>query len=72
MRLFPELSYYTRLISETIWDIRYFMILLIMVITTFSNILYILNSQQVAQEGEAYYEFTAWISMYLLGLGEFE
>ena len=45
MRFFPELGYYTRLLSMTIWDIRYFMILLIMVIFTFSNVLFILNVQ---------------------------
>ena len=45
MRFFPELGYYTRLLTETMWDIRYFMILLIMVISTFSNVLFILNNQ---------------------------
>ena len=79
MRLFPELSYYTRLLSETMWDIRYFMILLVLVISTFSNIIFILNAHQIPHGGQALYSskinstiLDAWISHYLLGLGEFE
>ena len=56
MRFWPELGYYTRLLTMTMWDIRYFSLLLIMVIFTSSNILFILNDQQLLIENTSLYE----------------
>ena len=43
MRLFSDTGFYVRLIRETLWDIRYFLILFAFILLTFGNALLILN-----------------------------
>lgn len=43
MRLFSPTSFYIRLISETLVDIKYFLILLIFILMTFGNTLLVMN-----------------------------
>ena len=43
MRLFTSTSFYVRLIKETLFDIRYFLILFIFILMTFGNTLLILG-----------------------------
>ena len=43
LRLFDSTSFYVRLIVETISDIKYFIILFVIILLTFGNALYILS-----------------------------
>mmetsp|Transcript_36577 Transcript_36577/g.48015 ORF Transcript_36577/g.48015 Transcript_36577/m.48015 type:complete len:218 (+) Transcript_36577:2106-2759(+) len=43
LRLFSSTSFYIRLIIETLWDIRYFLILFVFVLMTFGNALIIMD-----------------------------
>ncbi len=43
MRLFTETSFYVRLIKETLYDIRWFLILFIFILMTFGNTLMVLG-----------------------------
>lgn len=43
MRLFTGTSFYIRLISETIGDIKYFMILFLFVLSTFATVNLVMN-----------------------------
>ena len=43
MRLFSPTSFYIRLISETLVDIKYFLILLIFILMTIGNTLLVMN-----------------------------
>jgi len=44
MRLFPKLAFYVKMLTETIWDLRHFMIFFIMIISTFSCAQYIIDT----------------------------
>ena len=44
MRLFSNTGFYVRLIRETVWDIRYFLILFAFILLTFANALLILGT----------------------------
>ena len=75
MRLFTATSFYVRLIRETIYDIRWFLILFIVILMTFGNTLLILG------EGRADPIYTKFFNVdfinvimnqYLLSLGEFD
>lgn len=44
MRLFSSTGFYVRLIRETLWDIRYFLILFAFILLTFANALLILGT----------------------------
>ena len=46
MRLFTNTSFYVKLIRETLYDIRYFVILFIVVIMMFANALLISNQSR--------------------------
>ena len=43
MRLFQKLSFYVRLITETFYDIRFFLILFVFILMTFGNTLMIIG-----------------------------
>lgn len=43
LRIFSGTSFYVRLIRDTLYDIRYFMILFILILLTFANAIMILN-----------------------------
>jgi len=42
-RITPELAFYVKMITETFYDIRYFMIMLFICIMMFANGMYVLN-----------------------------
>jgi hypothetical protein len=83
MRLFPKLAFYVNLVTETIKDIGYFMIMFVMIIIMFANALYAINSIQPTDEsyGSLAELPTLWssafgqpfidsvFSQYLIGLG---
>lgn len=75
MRLFGQTSFYVRLIRETLYDIRYFLILFFAILMTFANALMILNE---ARENSLYMNFfdisflNAIMNQYMLSLGEFD
>jgi hypothetical protein len=43
MRLFKEISFYVQMIMQIMYDIRYFMIMLLLCVATFSNSILILD-----------------------------
>ena len=43
LRLFSQTSFYMRLIIDTLYDIRYFLILFFLILITFANALLILD-----------------------------
>ena len=43
MRLFGSTSFYIKLIRETLYDIRYFLILLVAILMSFGNCLLVMN-----------------------------
>lgn len=75
MRLFAPTAFYVKLIIETVWDIRYFLILFVFILATFGNALMVLNEGR----GEPMYSntyqvefFDAMMNQYMLSLGEFD
>ena len=50
LRLFAGTSFYVRLIRDTLYDIRYFLILFILILITFANALLILNEGRAAND----------------------
>ena len=80
LRLFSTTSFYIRLITETMKDITYFMIILLIFLIMFANCLYILDLYRL-KEGpdlllvETYFEgwdtINTLFNQYLLALGEF-
>ena len=46
LRIFTGTSFYVRLIRDTLYDIRYFLILFILILATFGNALLILNENR--------------------------
>ena len=75
MRLFTNTSFYVRLIKETLFDIRYFLILFVFILMTFGNALLVMNEER---EGSLYQNFfsndflNVILNQYLLSLGEFD
>ena len=43
LRLFPTMGFYVTMITETLNDISYFLIMFLMCVITFSNAVYTLN-----------------------------
>ena len=43
LRLFDNTSFYVRLIADTLFEVRYFMILFVMILMTFGNAIFILS-----------------------------
>jgi len=78
MRLFKNTAYFLTLISSTIYDVRIFSLMLMIIIFAFANFFYVLNDNVKGEE--FYYVGTfvgnkavdALISTYLAGLGEFD
>ena len=75
LRLFDSTSFYVRLIIETLFDIKYFIILFIIILLTFGNALYILS---IGKEEPLYRPYTSnnfvnvVLNQYELSLGEFD
>ena len=81
LRLFDNTAFFIRLLEETFLDVSYFLILLLIIVTLYANVLFILNEKREFEGGERLYEhkmgfgydfFDSWINAWLLGLGEFE
>ena len=51
MRLFDSVGLYVTLIVETVYDLRYFMIMFSMIIMTFGNAVYTLNQIPAVYDG---------------------
>lgn len=77
MRLFSETAFYVKLIEETIYDIRYFLILFVTILMTFGNALMIMNSGR-GEENALYSDvfsinfINSIMNQYMLSLGEFD
>jgi len=77
LRIFENLAYYVRMVSETIYDIAYFIILFVLCVFSFAHAVFVLNRNAVAEDQELYgpsFGFRptdAIVNQYLLGLGEF-
>ena len=56
LRLFDSTSFYVRLIVETLFDIKYFIILFVIILLTFGNALYILS---IGKEEPLYRPYTS-------------
>ena len=75
LRLFKSTSFYVRLIRETLWDVRYFMILFLFILMTFGNALMILNEKREPQLFQNFFNLkfpSAVLNQYILSLGEFD
>jgi len=78
MRLFKPFSAFIRMITEIIKDIQVFLIMLIIALSAFANIIFLLNINRMEQGGDPLYEsligiapLDAMIHAYLMGLGDF-
>lgn len=86
-QLFRNTSLYVTMIKVTFYDIRYFILMVVLVITSFAVAIYIVDNKQrqLFEDGllDGDYEFMqdektpvefldAWVTQYLLMLGEFE
>lgn len=75
MRLFRNSGYYITLILNTIYDIRIFLAMVLLIIIAFSNTMYLcqLNSAagDVVAQNYGSPIIDAFISQYMLSLGEF-
>jgi len=78
MRLFSSTSFYIRLIQETLYDIRYFMILFVFILMTFGNALMIMAQNHPANPETPIYKnifgakfINIIMDQYMLALGEF-
>ena len=88
MRLFRKTAYFITLITQTIFDIKVFVLMLLLIISAFANFYFIINnntpenpSYKKSHPDEDFHYvdtyvgqsvFDALIAMYLLGLGEFD
>lgn len=63
MRLFTETSFYVRLIKDTIYDLRYFLILFIFILITFANALLVLNQQRTDMLYKDFFNFPIFDSI---------
>ena len=76
LRVFEETAYLILLIQETIIDIRYFMILIILAFTMFGVPMSILNfnrfsHNEIVESPTTYWFIDLLISQYILALGDF-
>ena len=76
LRLFEDTAFYVLLVGETLFDVRYFLLLLLTTLIMLGVPLVILNSS--SQEEKELYDgvFDFWVfdlmyNQYLLSLGEF-
>ena len=75
MRIFTPTSFYVRLIVETLYDIRYFLILFVFILMTFANALLILSETRDDPLYTNYFSIAfinAVMNQYMLSLGEFD
>ena len=83
LRLFELTAFYILLLKQTLWDIRIFMILLIIALATFGIPMVILNFNRdegmngddgtlVVEKEFDYWLLNMFINQYLLALGEFK
>lgn len=79
MRLFRSTAYFITLISQTIFDVRIFSMMLAIILCAFANFFFVLNNNTVESDGFHYVGSyvgntvaDAFIAMYLMGLGEFD
>ena len=84
LRLFPTTGFYVTMITETLNDISYFLIMFLMCVITFSNAVYTLNQIEVIIDGDednpqtdsTYLEsinepfIDSFIHQYRIGLGD--
>ena len=78
MRLFKPFSAFIRMITEIIKDIQVFLVMLIIALSAFANIIFLLNINRIEENGDPLYEnligfapLDAMIHAYLMGLGDF-
>ena len=82
LRLFTNTAFFINLLSQTFEDVKNFMVLLLLLITAFANIQYIMNEKRMYENPDnpdtwLYSKMSsskfvsAWLNSYLLGLGEF-
>ena len=79
LRLFSNTSHYIRLIQETIYDIRYFLLIYFVVIGLFANAIHTLNLNRdyrdedstIVDKNLSMRPMDALLNQYLLSLGEF-
>ena len=79
MRLFDGTAFFMRLLGDTIWDIKYFLVIMFIVYEGFGSAFHIIDmSRQANEEGSIMtYLARMWFVnsfqyTYLLGLGEFD
>ena len=77
LRLFEQTSLFVRMIVETLYDIRIFLILFILILMTFGNALLVLNQGRGAAEPlyKDYFDIdflNVILNQYELALGEFD
>jgi hypothetical protein len=78
MRLFRESSHFIVLISTTLYDIRVFVVMLLIIIVAFANLFFVINNNSKGLANPYLKPHTkssimnALLDMYLLGLGSFE
>jgi len=80
MRLFPELAYYVKLISQTILDSMSFSLLVLIILISFANFFYIINRNNeeggdvnYVTEVTGYQFLDSLLDVYLMGaLGAFD
>ena len=74
LKLFSSTSFYIRLIIETLYDVRYFIILFIFILMTFGNAFLIMDQDREQKYVQDYFGvavFNVLFDQYLLSLGEF-
>ena len=74
LKLFGPTSFYIRLISETLWHIKYFLILFVLILATFGNAVLILSEDREEKLYNEYFSisfFNVLLNQYELSLGEF-
>ena len=74
LKLFSSTSFYIRLIIETLWDVRYFIILFLFILMTFGNAFLIMDQDREQKYTQDYFGVTVLnvlFDQYLLSLGEF-
>jgi len=54
LRIFEKLAYYVRMVSETIYDIAYFIILFVLCVFSFAHAVFVLNRNATVEDQELY------------------
>ena len=74
LKLFSNTSLYIRLIIETIYDIRYFIVLFVFILMTFGNAILIMDTGRAERYTKEYFSndyLNIIFDQYLLSMGEF-